>query len=165
MILPILTDGAPILRKVATPVNIIEIAGPLIQGLVADMIDTMRAAHGIGLAAPQVGHGLRLVVMEKTTERDGFPLRVLINPVLAHVTSSITQTRIEGCLSVPEKLGEVTRPLGLRVQYLDEQGRTQQDQMSGLEAACLQHELDHLNGILFIDTAKKIRARKAVLSV
>lgn len=160
-VLTILTDGAPILRKVAAPVNIIEIVGPLIQGLIRDMIETMRAAHGIGLAAPQVGHGLRLVVMEKVAGGEVFPLRILINPVLGHVTTSITQTRIEGCLSVPETLGEVARPLGLEVQYLDERGFTQRAKMSGLEAACLQHELDHLNGVLFIDTAKKIRGRKS----
>ena len=80
--------------------------------------------------------------------------------VLLTRTTSILQTNVEGCLSVPETLGEVSRPLGVQVQYLDERGETNFSKMSGLEAACLQHEIDHLDGVLFIDTATKIRARK-----
>ena len=162
-ILTILTDGAPVLRRVAAPVNIMEIPGPLIRGLIQDMLLTMRAQHGIGLAAPQVGHGIRLVLMgneQATTVRQAFPFRVLINPILMSTTASILQMNTEGCLSIPETIGDVSRPLGLEVQYLDENGRAQRVKMNGLEAACLQHEIDHLNGVLFIDIAVNLRGRR-----
>ncbi|MDO8547902.1 MAG: peptide deformylase [Nitrospirales bacterium] len=154
MIRPILTDGHPLLRKVAPPVNLLEIPGPMIQGLLRDMMETMHAAHGIGLAAPQIGSPLRLVVMGNVKADGGargFPARVLINPVLLSQTTTILQTNREGCLSVPGWCGDVARPLGLEVQYLDEKGATQRVKMNGLEAACLLHEADHLDGILFID--------------
>lgn len=166
-LLPILQDGAAVLRRVARPVNLMEIPGPMIRGLVADMTLTMSHAHGIGLAAPQVGHGIRLVIMGNEHANDraqAFPFRVLFNPILVSRTVSITQRNTEGCLSLPEVVGDVTRPLGIEVQYLDGNGQTQRARMSGFEAACLQHEIDHLDGVLFIDKAERIRPRQRIPS-
>ena len=159
MILPILTDGAPILRRVALPVNLMELPGPMLQGLICDMIQTMAFAHGIGLAAPQVGQPLRLIVMGNTKAEGGargFPSRVLINPILVRATPFTMRSR-EGCLSVPGYCGDVTRALGVVISYVNEQGTVKEARMSGLEAACFQHELDHLRGVLFID---KVEGRK-----
>jgi peptide deformylase len=120
-----------------------------VQALVPGMFAAMYKAPGIGLAAPQVGELLRLVVMDLAPDKVPAPL-VLINPEVVE-TATETAVREEGCLSLPDQYADVSRPAWVRVRYLDEQGARQEIAGDGLLAACLQHEIDHLNGVLFID--------------
>jgi peptide deformylase len=146
-LLPILIVPDPVLRKVAravTPADMDEV-----RALIPTMFATMYAAPGIGLAAPQVGRLLRLVVIDLAPEKVAAPI-VLINPEIV-ATSEETATAEEGCLSVPEQYAEVTRPARVKVRYLDEHGAKKEIEGEGLMAACLQHEIDHLNGVLFVD--------------
>lgn len=120
-----------------------------VRALVPRMFAAMYAAPGIGLAAPQVGVGLRLAVVDLMPDDKPAPL-VLINPQVVG-TSDETATREEGCLSLPGQYAEVTRPARVRVRYQDEAGATREVEADGLLAACLQHEIDHLDGVLFVD--------------
>lgn len=152
-ILPIRIVPDPILRKIAravTPADAAEIAA-----LIPAMFATMYAAPGIGLAAPQIGKLLRLVVMDIAPDQIPAPL-VLINP---EITASGTEkaTRDEGCLSLPDQYADVTRPAWVRVKYQDEQGVRREIEGDGLLAACLQHEIDHLNGVLFVDYLSSLK--------
>jgi peptide deformylase len=115
--------------------------------LLKDMADTMYKADGVGLAAPQVGILRRVVVIDTSAERDG--LREMVNPVILERSGS--QTGREGCLSVPERQGIVTRPMKVKVQYQDRHGNTQVLETEGLEARAVCHELDHLDGVLYVD--------------
>lgn len=144
----ILIHPDPRLKKVASPVT--EVTAEM-RALADDMLETMYDAPGIGLAAPQVGVLSRLIVMDCVKEEDAAPQpMVLFNP---EVTWSSEETNVyeEGCLSIPEQYGEVTRPAEVRVSWTDIDGKTQQEQFDGLWATCVQHEIDHLNGKLFID--------------
>ncbi|HEY1858517.1 peptide deformylase [Acidocella sp.] len=146
-LLPIHIVPDPVLRKVAravTPADMEEV-----RGLIPAMFATMYAAPGIGLAAPQVGRLLRLVVIDLAPEKVLEPI-VLINPEII-AASDETASREEGCLSLPEQYAEVTRPARVAVRYLDETGVKKEIEGEGLMAACLQHEIDHLNGVLFVD--------------
>ena len=146
-LLPIHIVPDPVLRKVAravTPADREEV-----RALIPAMFATMYAAPGIGLAAPQVGRLLRLVVIDLAPEKVPEPI-VLINPEII-AASQETATREEGCLSLPEQYAEVTRPARVAVRYLDEHGVKKEIEGEGLLAACLQHEIDHLNGVLFVD--------------
>jgi peptide deformylase len=137
----------PVLRKVAravTPADAAEVAA-----LIPAMFAAMYAAPGIGLAAPQVGRLLRLVVMDLAPEKVPAPL-VLINPEIV-AKSDETAVREEGCLSLPGQYADVTRPAWVKVKYQDEAGKAAEIEGDGLLAACLQHEIDHLNGVLFVD--------------
>ena len=137
----------PVLRKVATKVEAVD---DRIRSLMDDMLETMYDAPGIGLAAPQIGVLDRVVVIDvsaKDEERN--PLR-LVNPEVTW-TSDETFTYEEGCLSLPEHYAEVTRPAEAKIRYLDEAGASQELHAEGLLATCIQHEIDHLNGILFVD--------------
>ena len=119
------------------------------RDLAPKMLASMYAAPGIGLAAPQVGVGLRLFVMDLQENNLRKPL-VLINPeILAQSTE--TSSREEGCLSIPGQYAEVTRPARVKVRYLDLEGARREVEGDGLLAACLQHEIDHLDGVLFVD--------------
>ena len=137
----------PVLRKVARAVTPADMAE--VRALIPAMFATMYAAPGIGLAAPQIGRLLRLVVIDLVPEKVPQPT-VLINPEVI-AASQETATREEGCLSLPEQYAEVTRPARVKVRYLDENGGTKEIEGEGLLAACLQHEIDHLNGVLFVD--------------
>ncbi|MEX2247492.1 MAG: peptide deformylase [Dehalococcoidia bacterium] len=142
-ILPIRIAGDPVLREKAKRVRRIDAS---IEKLIDDMIDTMHAAPGVGLAAPQVGHPLRVVVIE--TPDDG--LMVLINPEV--VKSSGERRLIEGCLSVPGYQAEITRHRNVTVKALDRDGKEVRIKASdNLLAQALEHEIDHINGILYID--------------
>ncbi len=146
-LLPIHIVPDPVLRKVAravTPADMDEV-----RALIPQMFATMYAAPGIGLAAPQIGRLLRLVVIDLAPEKVPAPI-VLINPEIV-AASAETATAEEGCLSLPEQYAEVTRPARVKVRYQDEQGNRQEIEGEGLMAACLQHEIDHLNGVLFVD--------------
>lgn len=145
--LPILTPPSPALRAKARKV------GPddmdRVRALVPPMLATMYAAPGIGLAAPQVGVPLRLAVVDLQPDDVPAPL-VLINPEVTRVSEDWA-VREEGCLSLPGQYAEVSRPARVHVRYQDLDGRMREVEAEGLLAACLQHELDHLDGVLFVD--------------
>jgi peptide deformylase len=148
----------PVLRQISKPVDTFD---DELKTLVADMFETMYEAPGIGLAAVQVGVPIRLLVidLQEPEEEDGEPVRdprVFINPeILWHSDSEIPYT--EGCLSVPEQYAEVMRPDRIRATWRDEMGGTYEEDIDGLLAVCLQHEMDHLNGVLFIDHLSKLK--------
>jgi peptide deformylase len=116
----------------------------------ADMLETMYAAPGIGLAAPQVGVGLRVIVLDVAREGEPKAPMKLANPEIVWASDDDASYE-EGCLSVPEHYAEVVRPRAVKVRYLDEGGAAREIEAEGLLATCLQHEIDHLDGILFLD--------------
>ncbi|NJD62971.1 MAG: peptide deformylase [Deltaproteobacteria bacterium] len=143
---PILTYPDPFLQKKAAPVSLVN---DRIRELVRDMFETMRAASGVGLAAPQIGVGKRVIVVDvSAVEKDIAPL-ALVNPRI--VESRGLVVGVEGCLSIPGVEGEVPRGEVVLVKAQDDQGRPVQLTARGLLARALQHEIDHLDGILFID--------------
>jgi peptide deformylase len=141
------------LRLVSEPVKTIDAE---LKKLVEDMFETMYDAPGIGLAAIQVGVARRIVTMDLSKKDEDKEQRVFINP---EVVWSSEETRLheEGCLSIPEFYEEVERPAQVRVKYLDLAGKQQELEASGLLATCLQHEIDHTNGVLFIDHISKLK--------
>ena len=155
---PIYETPDPILRQISKPVELFDDA---LRKLVADMFETMYAAPGIGLAAVQVGVPVRLLVidLQEPQEEGGEPVRdpkVFINPeVLWHSDDEVPYT--EGCLSVPEQYAEVMRPDRILARWHDEHGETHEEEIEGLLAVCLQHEMDHLNGVLFIDHLSRLK--------
>lgn len=153
----IITDGHPTLRKVAKRVGPKELADPLFQQLIDDMFETMYAAPGVGLAAPQVNVSKRLFVMD-VGEDDEHPeggRYVVINPKVELTEEEVEMT--EGCLSVPGYVGEIARYNRVAVSGLDRAGNKVRLDGKGLFAQALQHEIDHLNGVLYIDKAKNVR--------
>jgi peptide deformylase len=141
------------LRKVSEPVKKID-AG--IRKLVEDMFETMYEAPGIGLAAVQIGNAKRVVTMDLAKKEEPRNPEVFINPEIVW-SSDETATYEEGCLSIPETYSDVERPAQVRVTYLDLEGVPREVEANGLMATCLQHEIDHLNGILFIDYLSKLK--------
>jgi len=157
-LLPIVEVPDPRLRKISSPV---ETVGDEVRKLVADMFETMYAAPGIGLAAIQVGVPKRILVidLQEPEEEGGAPVkdpRVFINPeILTHSDQEVPYT--EGCLSVPDQYAEVDRPDRIRARWLDLDGKAHEEEIVGLLATCLQHEMDHLEGILFIDHLSRLK--------
>jgi len=157
-VLTILEVPDPGLRAVAAPVDNIDDS---IRATLADMFETMYAARGIGLAATQVGIEKRLVVidLQEPEEEDGDPVRkpvAFVNPELLWVSEE-TAVYNEGCLSIPEQYAEVARPARCRVKWLDGDGKSHEQEMDGLMATCIQHEIDHLNGVLFTDHISRLK--------
>lgn len=157
-ILPIIETPDPRLREKSKPVE--QVTDEL-RKLIDDMFETMYAAPGIGLAAVQVGVPKRLLVidLQEPEEEDGEPVRdprVFINPEILK-TSDHLQVYNEGCLSVPEMYAEVERPDRIRARWLDRDGKVCEEELDGLLAICLQHEMDHLEGILFIDHLSRLK--------
>lgn len=148
-ILPIAKIGNPVLRKIAEPVEPETIGSRAFQQFIDDMFDTMVKNEGIGLAAPQVSRSEQVVVMA-CEGKGGFPQTVLINPKILFYGPQLAEMW-EGCLSVDGLRGKVTRPSMIRVQALDRQGNLQDFEASGLFGVCIQHEMDHLIGKLFVD--------------
>lgn len=146
-LLPILIAPNPILKKVAEPVAIVD---DEIRTLLDDMLATMYAAPGIGLAAPQVGVSKRILVMDISPIDAGPAPMKFINPEIIEKSDEINVYE-EGCLSFPEQFADVKRPAEATIRYLDEQGARQEIHADGLFATCIQHEIDHLNGIVFVD--------------
>ena len=151
---PILSIGHPVLREPARPVDPDEVASATVQKLIDDMIDTMRDAAGAGLAATQIGHGVRIAVMEvkdnpRYPYKPSFPLTVAINPELEPIDDEMVDIN-EGCLSVPLR-GVLQRHVNLRVRYLDRDGTPREEIKRGLTAGTWQHEVDHLDGMLVVD--------------
>ena len=160
-VLPIVTAGDPVLRERAREVTPEELASPGVQRLIDDMIDTMRAAGGAGLAANQVGSLLRIAVVEvdrnpRYPYKPPVPLTVLVNPIVEPVDGE-TAAINEGCLSVPGLRGEVERHVRVRVRRLDRDGAPHDEVRLGLTAGTFQHELDHLDGVLFLDRVRDPR--------
>jgi peptide deformylase len=164
MILPIVQAGDPVLRQVARPLSLEEIRSPKLQKLIADMRETMRAAPGVGLAAPQVGIPLQLAVIEdareaqarstdeelEARERAIVPFHVIINPVIT-LEPGEPMEFFEGCLSVEGWMALVPRAAAVRVEALDEHGNDVSLAVRGWHARILQHEIDHLHGTLCVD--------------
>jgi peptide deformylase len=152
-LLQILQAPHPGLKRVAQPVGTIT---DELRALMDDMLETMYRAPGIGLAAPQVGIDRRIVVVDVAREgEERSPLR-LVNPELVW-TSADRVAMEEGCLSLPEQFAEVTRPSAVRLRHLDEHGMPHEIEADGMLARCLQHEVDHLDGILFVDHLSPLR--------
>lgn len=160
MLHPIHRLGHTALVGVAQPVAQIT---PEVQGLVDDMVETMYAAPGIGLAAPQIGVPLRLFVIDVSAARDGSHVITMINPTF--VERHGLQLEQEGCLSVPGFTATVPRPERLVIQGLDRLGREQRVEATGLLARAFQHEMDHLDGTLFIDRLRGIKRELIVRKV
>jgi peptide deformylase len=165
--LPILIAPDPRLKEKSVPVRRVDAS---IRQLIDDMLETMYVAPGIGLAAPQVGELKRLIVVDVAKDEAPKDPHALINPELVWVSDE-DSTYEEGCLSVPEHYADVTRPARIRVRYLDREGEIRELEADGLLATVIQHEMDHLDGILFIDhltslkrnmiLRKLLKARKA----
>ena len=155
-VLPIRLYPDPVLRVECAPV---EEFGSDLERLVADMIETMHEAPGVGLAAPQVGVELRVAVVDATAGTDPDAVRVLVNPRV--VGSAGVDTDTEGCLSIPDFTAEVTRPAAVRVAAADPEGSPFEMEAEGLEARAIQHELDHLDGVLFVDRLRGLRRQRA----
>jgi peptide deformylase len=141
------------LRKVSEPVKKID-AG--IRRLVEDMFETMYDAPGIGLAAVQIGTAKRVITMDLAKKEEPKNPQVFINPEIVW-SSDETATYEEGCLSIPETYDDVERPAHVKVSYLDLEGASHEVEANGLLSTCLQHEIDHLNGILFIDHLSRLK--------
>ena len=157
-VLPIVTVGDPVLRERAREVTPEQLASPEVQRLIDDMVETMRAAGGAGLAANQVGALLRIAVAEvdhnpRYPYKPPIPLTVMVNPVIEPLDSE-TEAINEGCLSVPDLRGEVDRHVRVRVRRLDRDGAEHDEVRLGLTAGTFQHELDHLDGVLFLDRVR-----------
>lgn len=162
-VLPIYVVPQPVLKQKAAPIAEIT---PEIKQLAADMLDTMYAARGIGLAAPQIGVSKRLVVIDVEQKEEenpeaegrgepGKPI-VMINPEIIE-TSEEQSVYQEGCLSIPAQYADVERPVSLRLRYTTLEGQTVEEDADGLYATCIQHEIDHLDGILFTDHLSSLK--------
>ena len=149
----ILTEPNPLLRKVSEPVKA---AGAEEQQLMNDMLETMYSANGIGLAAIQIGIPKRIIVMDLSKEGDKKEPKFFVNPIIIN-SDSLKSTYEEGCLSVPKQFALIDRPSKCDVEYLDYNGNKQLLKAEGLLATCIQHEMDHLEGILFIDYLSKLK--------
>ena len=163
---PIIEAPDPRLRVKSTPVEGVD---DDLRTLIADMFETMYDAPGIGLAAIQVGVPKRVLVIDLQDEEgeDGQPIRkplVFINPELRDPAEELN-TYNEGCLSVPDQYAEVDRPAAIHARWLDENGVQHDEHITGMLATCLQHEMDHLEGILFIDHLSRLRRDRAMSKV
>ena len=151
--LPIITAPDPRLKIKARPVPAVD---DKIRRLMDDMLETMYGAIGIGLAAPQVGQASQVIVLDVAREGEKPQPLQLANPEILWRSPELT-TGNEGCLSLPEHYAEVTRPAQIRLRYLDYQNEIREIEASGLLAMCLQHEIDHLDGVLFVDHISSLK--------
>jgi peptide deformylase len=151
----ILTVGHPLLRERAREVTTEELGSPDVQQLIDDLVDTMRDANGAGIAAPQIGVPLRITTIEVNQNprypyKPKIPLTIVVNPVIEFLDDEVVDIN-EGCLSVPNMRGTVSRHVNIRVRWLDREGNTHEEIKRGLTAGTFQHECDHLDGKLFLD--------------
>ena len=149
----ILTEPNKILRKISLPVKKV---GKEEQLLMDDMLETMYAAKGIGLAAIQIGIPKRIIVMDLSKDNENNNPMYFVNPIIKNRNSNLSKY-LEGCLSLPDQFAEVNRPSTCQVEYLDYNGNKKILKADGLLATCIQHEMDHLEGILFIDHLSKLK--------
>lgn len=155
---PILIAPDPRLKAVSQPVATVDVA---VKSLVRDMLDSMYAANGVGLAAVQIGVAKRIVVLDMARKEGKKDPRVFINPKIVW-TSEDTTVCEEGCLSVPDVWEDVERPARIRAEHLDLDGRPVALEAEGMLATCLQHEMDHLDGILFVDHISRLKRAMAM---
>ena len=149
----IITEPNKLLRQISKPVNSV---GQDEQKLMDDMLETMYEANGIGLAAIQIGIPKRIIVMDISKNENKKEPRFFVNPIIKNKDSE-KATYEEGCLSVPNQFAEIDRPSRCEVEYLDYNGEKKLLKADGLLATCIQHEMDHLEGILFIDYLSKLK--------
>jgi len=149
----ILTEPNKILRQISKPVDKV---GKEEQKIMDDMLETMYAANGIGLAAIQIGIPKRIIVMDISKDQNKKEPRYFVNPMIIN-KDKLKSTYEEGCLSVPDQFAEIDRPKNCDVEYLDYYGEKKLLKAEGLLATCIQHEMDHLEGILFIDYLSKLK--------
>ena len=149
----ILTIPDPLLRKVSEPVNSVNSE---VKKLMDDMLDTMYAAPGIGLAAVQIGVLMRVIVIDLSKQDEKKNPLFIVNPEITYKSKELISYE-EGCLSIPNQFAEVKRPSSCKINFLDYNGKKSEINADGLLATCIQHEVDHLNGILFIDHLSKLK--------
>jgi peptide deformylase len=159
-VLPIVKYGDAVLREPTKPVGDIDAA---LQKLIDDMVDTMYAAPGVGLAANQVGIAKRLAVIDLTVGKKPGNLHIFINPEIMELEGQITEE--EGCLSIPDFVEVVTRPERVKVRYTDRNGQPREIRGEGLMARALCHEIDHLNGNLFIDHLRGFKKERIMKKI
>jgi peptide deformylase len=157
-ILPIIVLPDPILRKESAPVERIDAS---LKMLADDMFATMYDAPGIGLAAPQIGISRRLIVMDPARDEDAKTPLTMVNPEILFRGDEM-RVHDEGCLSIPDITAEVERPALTRVSYLDLEGKKQEIELEGIWSTLVQHEIDHLNGVLFIDYLSRLKRNMIV---
>lgn len=157
----ILTVPDPVLKEVSQPVEKVD---DELRALMDDMLETMYAADGIGLAAIQVGVPKRVIVMDLARSDEEPQPRYFVNPVLSEPSDTL-QPYEEGCLSVPTVFDEIERPDRIRIRYLDYDGNPQDEIAESMFAICIQHEMDHLEGVLFIDYLSRLKRQRAVQKV
>lgn len=150
---PIITIPDPVLRKVAAPVERID---DELRRLADDMLATMYDAPGIGLAAPQIGISRRLIVMDPAKDDAPNTPLIMVNPEIV-TRSEELRVHEEGCLSIPDFTAEVERPSRVRVAFLDHKGKKREKEFQDIWATLVQHEIDHLNGVLFIDYLSRLK--------
>ncbi|MBI1361622.1 MAG: peptide deformylase [Alphaproteobacteria bacterium] len=158
---PILTVPDPILKQVSKPVAAVT---DETRALMDDMLETMYAAPGIGLAAVQIGEPVRVIVMDISPEDGPRAPRYFVNPEILETVDE-TQPYEEGCLSVPDYYDTVERPAKAKIRYLDYNGREVVEWAEGMYAVCIQHEMDHLDGTLFIDHLSRLKRQFAINKV
>jgi peptide deformylase len=159
-VLPIVRLGHPALRAPAEPLDVERLASPATQQLIDSMVETMRDADGVGLAAPQVGEPWQIFVYEVTDEEHAdraISLHVVVNPMVEPIAGEMVFDW-EGCLSIPDLRGLVPRHPQVRVRGLDRNGRKVDYNAAGLEARIVQHEFDHLNGVVFLDRMRDLHS-------
>ncbi len=152
-ILPVITVPDPILRKQALAIERVD--EPL-RRLMDDMFSTMYDAPGIGLAAPQIGISRRLIVMDPTRDEEPKRPLIMVDPEILERSHEM-RLHEEGCLSIPDFTGEVERPARTRVSFIDREGKRQEMECEGIWSTIVQHEIDHLNGVLFIDYLSRLK--------
>ena len=157
----ILVVPDPMLKQVSKPVAVVD---DDLRALMDDMLETMYAAPGIGLAAIQIGVAKRVIVMDISRQDEPPAPRYFVNPEILWASEE-TLPYEEGCLSVPEIYDEVERPAQVKLRYLNYQGETVEEDAEGLFAVCIQHEMDHLDGVLFIDHLSRLKREQAVKKV
>ena len=155
---PLIILPDPILRQVSKPIETID---GEVKKLADDMLETMYDAPGIGLAAIQIGVARRMLVLDVSKDGEDKKPLVFINPEIV-ASSDARSVYEEGCLSIPDYYAEVERPAAIKVRHLDRDGKEQLTEADGLLATCLQHEIDHLNGVLFIDHISKLKREMVI---
>ena len=155
---PLIILPDPILRQVSAPIETVD---GEVRKLADDMLETMYDAPGIGLAAIQIGVPRRMLVLDVSKDGEDKTPLVFINPEVV-AASDARSVYEEGCLSIPDYYAEVERPAAIAVRHLDREGREQVTEADGLLATCLQHEIDHLNGVLFIDHISKLKREMVI---
>lgn len=157
----ILTVPHPVLKQVSQPVDKVD---DELRALMDDMLETMYDAPGIGLAAVQIGVPKRVIVMDLSREGEEKAPQYFVNPEIIWKSDDVAPYE-EGCLSVPEIYDEVERPARVKLRYLNYQGEQIEEDAEGLYAVCIQHEMDHLEGVLFIDYLSRLKREQAVKKV